>query len=281
MSAGVEERLPLLQLVILAIIQGLTEFLPVSSSAHLILVPALTGWRDQGLAIDVAMHLGTLGAVLLFFRKDVIAVTRGAALAIRGEWTPKGRLAFQIVAATMPVVIAGYVFRNEIAIDFRSPALIAAATGAFGVLLWLADRRAHRGCDNFFYLSQFLSWRVAMLIGLAQALALVPGVSRSGVTMTAALFLGLGRTEAARFSLLLSIPTTAAAGALSGFDLLRSGDAALQTDALIAGVFAFIAGLAAIWGLMSWLRRATFAPFVAYRLLLSAVLAALIFIGVM
>ena len=267
--------IPFLHLVVLAVVQGITEFLPISSSAHLILVPALTGWADQGLALDVAVHIGTLLAVCLYFRRDVATMAWGAVDALRGRGGPAARLALQVAAATVPVVIAGYLLQDRIESDWRSPALIMVTTALFGVLLWIADRRADRAEGTV----DGLTWRDAALIGAAQALALVPGVSRSGITMTMALMLGKRRPEAARFSLLLSIPTTAAAGFLGAMDLVGTQDAALRTDALIAGGLAFVSALAAITGLMAWLRRARFTPFVIYRLMLAGLLAAMLAIG--
>lgn len=263
------------QLALLAIVQGITEFLPISSSAHLILVPVFTGWADQGLAIDVAMHIGTLAAVILYFRRDVADLARGAGHTLQGRMTAHARLLWQVVLATVPVVIAGFAFKDVIEDDLRSPLIITVTTAVFGLLLWLADRQAGRAQGTV----AGLSWRDVLIIGLAQALALVPGVSRSGITMTAALFLGQKRPEAARFSLLLSIPTTAAAGTLAGADLVQTSNAALQADALIAGILAFFSALAAIGGLMAWLRRASFTPFVVYRLVLAALLAGLLAFG--
>lgn len=266
-----------LQLLVLALVQGITEFLPISSSAHLILVPALTGWEDQGLGIDVAMHIGTLLAVILYFREDFVRLLRGALDALRGRRTEDARLSLQVILATLPVVVAGFALRDVIAEDWRSPALIMVTTAVFGVALWLGDRRA----DGATRAVASLTWRDAAIIGLAQALALVPGVSRSGITMTAALFLGLKRPEAARFSLLLSIPTTAAAGLLGGLEVAQSGDAALQGDAVLAAALAFGSAWLAIAALMAWLKRATFTPFVIYRLALAALLAALLAAGVL
>ena len=265
------------QLLVLALVQGITEFLPISSSAHLILVPVVFDWKDQGLGIDVAVHIGTLLAVILYFRQDVGRLVRGALDALRGRITEDARLSLQVILATLPVVVAGFLLRDAIAGDWRSPALIMVTTAVFGVVLWLADRRA----DGAVRAVGSLTWRDAAIIGLAQALALVPGVSRSGITMTAALFLGLKRPEAARLSLLLSIPTTAAAGLLGGLEVARSGDAALQADALLAAVLAFGSALLAIWGLMAWLKRATFTPFVIYRLALAAMLGVLLAAGVL
>ena len=275
MTLDFQDGTPVLHLVVLAIVQGITEFLPISSSAHLILVPVFTGWADQGLALDVAMHIGTLLAVVLYFRRDVAMLLSGAVDIARRQSTPAARLALQIIAATVPVIVAGFLLKDRIESDWRSPVLIMVTTAGFGVLLWVADRRANRAEGSV----DGLTWRDVLLIGAAQALALVPGVSRSGITMTAALLLGQSRPEAARFSLLLSIPTTAAAGGLGAMDLAGTQDAALQTDALIAGGLAFLSALAAIAGLMAWLRRASFTPFIIYRLALAGVLAAMLATG--
>lgn len=269
------EDTPLVQLAVLAVVQGITEFLPISSSAHLILVPALTGWADQGLTLDVAMHVGTLIAVMLYFRRDVAALFLGAADMLRARPTARARLTLQIVAATLPVVAAGFMLKEHVETDWRSPALIAATTVGFGLLLWAADRRGDRASGGI----RDLAWQAALLIGLAQALALVPGVSRSGITITAALFLGLARTEAARFSLLLSIPTTAAAGALGLAELGAAPDASVIRDAVVGGGLALVSAYAAIAGMMAWLRRASLLPFVIYRLVLGAMLTALLVTG--
>jgi len=271
------DAMSLWQLIVLAVVQGVTEFLPISSSAHLILVPVFTGWADQGLAIDVARHVGTLGAVMLYFRADLWRLMSGAIDLVRGRATEARRLSLQILVATCPVVVAGFVLQDRIAADWRSPALIAMTTALFGVVLWLADRRG----DYIDGVVPQMSYWGALWIGLAQALALVPGVSRSGITITAALLLGLGRTEAARFSLLLSIPTTAAAGTLAGLDLYHAGNTALQVNALLAALLAFGSALGAIAGLMHWLRRASFTPFVIYRLLLAAALAMMLLFGML
>ncbi|OZB17789.1 MAG: undecaprenyl-diphosphatase [Hyphomonas sp. 34-62-18] len=270
------DGLSLLQIIILAIVQGVTEFLPISSSAHLILVPVLTGWQDQGLAIDVALHIGSLLAVMLYFRKDVKELTLGGLGALFGRRSPEGRLAWQLIAATVPVLLAGLLIRDEIGAGLRSPAVIAGTTIAFGVLLWVADRRAEGNSRTL----TGISWAIVIFIGLFQAIALIPGVSRSGITMTAGLFAGLSRTDAARFSLLLSIPTTAAAGALGGLEIARSGDAQLAGDAILAGLLAFAAAYAAIAWLMNFLKAATFTPFVIYRLVLGFLLIGLILGGV-
>lgn len=264
-----KDDISLLQIIILAIVQGITEFLPISSSAHLILVPAFAGWTDQGLALDVAMHIGSLLAVLIYFRHDVAEMAGGAFALLAGRPTAASRLALQIVMATLPVVVAGFIFKHEIETEWRSAELIMMTTAIFGILLWVADRKG----ANAEGMLPGLSWRDAALIGLAQALALVPGVSRSGITMTAALLLGQNRPEAARFSLLLSIPTTAAAGALGTYDLVTSGTSAMQSEALLGGGLAFASAWLSIAGLMAWLKHSSFTPFVIYRLALAAIIA--------
>jgi len=263
----------LLQLLVLALVQGVTEFLPISSSAHLILVPALTGWPDQGLKIDVALHVGTLAAVTCYFWRETCRMAGGGLSLLRGRLDGDARLLLLVVIGTLPVVIAGLLLRDLVAGDWRNPSLIAGTTIGFGLLLFLADRIGRRSATM-----EGLSWRHALLIGLAQCLALVPGTSRSGITMTAALLLGYQRTEAARFSLLLSIPTTAAAGALMGRELWHSGDLALQLDAVVSAAFAFVAAWLAIGGMMAWLRQSSFTPFVVYRLALGLFLLAWLYL---
>jgi undecaprenyl-diphosphatase len=257
-----------LNLLVLALVQGITEFLPISSSAHLILVPRLFGWQDQGLAIDVATHFGTLLAVMVYFRAEVGRLVTGGVNLLTGRADGDTRLLLQIIVATIPVVILGFALKGLVATEFRSPLLIAATTIGFGVLLFVADRRgdaAERGLGG-------MTYRDALLIGLFQALALIPGVSRSGITMTAALFLAFSRTEAARFSLLLSIPTIIAAALLGGIELWQSDNAALQADAVYVAALAFAAAYVAIWAMMAWLRRFSFTPFVLYRFVLGAFL---------
>lgn len=252
-----------LELIVLAIVQGITEFLPISSSGHLILLPALTGWSDQGLELDVAVHIGSLGAVIAYFWRDTWAMTKGAAGYLGGRRDEGARMAGLVILATIPVIIAGLAFKIFVGDALRSVAVVAWATIGFGVLLWLADQLGRREIAV-----GTMTTRHAVAVGLAQVLALIPGTSRSGITMTAARALGFERTEAARFSMLLSIPTTAAAGALISVDLWRSRDLALQLDAVIGAVFAFVAAYIALAGMMAWLRRATMTPFVIYRLIL-------------
>ena len=254
---------PFLHIVVLALVQGITEFLPISSSGHLILVPALTGWEDQGVVIDVATHVGTLVAVLIYFRRDVAAMAAGfLALAVR-RYDAGARLALLVVTATVPTVIAGAVL-HELGPDLvRSAAIIAWATLGFGILLGIADRVGATSGRT-----EDITFGGAVVFGLAQVLALIPGTSRSGITMTAGRFLGLGREAAARFSLLMAIPTILGAGTLAGWDLYQAGDVSLGLDALLAAILSCLAALAAIALMMRWLRRASFMPFVIYRVIL-------------
>ncbi|MEQ9814387.1 MAG: undecaprenyl-diphosphate phosphatase [Azospirillaceae bacterium] len=259
--------MPFLHLLVLALVQGITEFLPISSSAHLVLVPYLTGWADQGLVIDVAVHVGTLGAVLIYFWRDVLAVLVGLGRLATGRRTPGGRLALLLIVGTIPAVLAGFALHRYAPTLFRSAEVIAWATLVFGLLLWLADRAALQ-----IRRIEHLGWSDAIIIGLAQCLAFIPGASRSGITMTAGRFLGMERAEAARFSMLLSIPTILGAGLLATLDLAEAGDVTLGLDAAIAAGLAFVSALVAIALLMAWLRRAGFAPFVVYRIALAGLL---------
>ncbi|UHQ55178.1 MULTISPECIES: undecaprenyl-diphosphate phosphatase [Microbulbifer] len=255
------------QIVILALIQGLTEFLPISSSAHLILPKEVLGWPDQGLAFDVAVHFGSLSAVIFYFRHEVWALLRdGLGGLVKGEFTDDGRLAWLIVLATVPAGMTGLAFKGFIEHNLRSAAVIAAATIGFGILLWWADVRARRELT----LAQ-MDWKKALLIGVAQAVALIPGTSRSGITMTAGLMLGMKREAAARFSFLMSIPVIALSALLLTFDLLGEqsvpwGDIFL--GALLSGISAYLC----IHFFLQFISRIGMAPFAIYRLLLGAAL---------
>lgn len=260
-------------LVALALIQGVTEFLPISSSGHLALWPLLTGRPDQGVSMDVAVHVGTLAAVCLYFRRETGRLLAGLGDLARGRWrTEAARLFLLLALATLPAMAAGLALRLTGAVDaLRALAVIGWATLLGGLLLWLADRwgaqrRAGAG------------WGVrdALLMGLAQALALVPGTSRSGITMTAARLLGFRRAEAARLALLMAIPVTLAAGVLETVELVRTGAYALTGDLALGAALAFLAALAAIAVMMRMFRREwTMLPFVLYRLALGAGLLAL------
>ncbi len=261
------------QLIVLAIVQGITEFLPISSSGHLVLVPALTGWPDQGRVIDVAVHVGTLGAVVVYFRRDLVDMVRKPPVPSIGVDGPK-LLGF-VVLATIPVIaVGGLVYLSGIDEALRSVEVIAWTTLGFGALLYLADRYGLtiRRVED-------LTWGSALAIGVAQVLALVPGTSRAGITITMARVLGYERDEAARFSMLLSIPAILAAAALGAFELWRTGNVDLGIDALVAAVLAFGSAFVAISAMMSWLRRATYTPFVVYRLILGGVLLYLVYAG--
>lgn len=262
----------LFNLLLVAIVQGITEFLPISSSGHLILLPALTGLEDQGLAIDVAVHMGSLAAVLLYFRRDVAEAAAGSLRLVSGRAdTPGARLAALLALATLPVVLAGLALKLAgLTEALRSVALIGWTTLIFGLVLYWADQT---GPERW----QARDWRVrdALLMGLAQAVALIPGTSRSGITITAARFLGYTRTEAARLSMLMSIPTLAASGALIAAEVAVTGDAAAARDGAIAAAFAFLAALAALALMMRLLRSVSYTPYVLYRVALGLVLLAI------
>ncbi|MBM3584871.1 MAG: undecaprenyl-diphosphate phosphatase [Alphaproteobacteria bacterium] len=265
----------LLHILVLAVVQGITEFLPISSSGHLVLLPALTGWPDQGLMVDVAAHFGSLLATLVYFWRDIARLVVGFVRLVavdRGD--RDGRLALYIGIATVPAVAFGLVIKEIAPGGIRSVELIAWNAIGFGILLYLADRfgatlRAMRD----------LGLGGAFFIGCAQALALIPGTSRSGITMTAARFLGLGRFEAARFSFLLSVPAVAGASLLEGLELMEFDDMALAGDAALSAALTFVAALAAIAWLMRWLRSSSFTPFVIYRLILGTGLLVWVYAG--
>ena len=265
-----------LQAIILAFIQGLTEFLPISSSAHLILPAALFGWEDQGLAFDVAVHVGSLFAIILYFRKDIFSIAKAwfAGLAGRANSSAQqqeNRLAWLIILATVPAGLAGLIFDDFIADNLRSTAVIATTTILFGILLWYSDSRGERSVKL-----ENVNIKQAVIIGLSQAIALIPGTSRSGITMTAALLLGFTRDAAARFSFLLSVPLIAAAGLLKSKELLESGTAQQWELIGIASCVSFISAYACIHLFLSFLERIGFTPFVIYRLLLGLLLIGLL-----
>ena len=255
----------LLQIVVLALVQGITEFLPVSSSGHLILVPELTDWPDQGLLMDIAVHLGTLFAVLVYFWRDVWRMLIGVLrFFTQARITPDGRLAFYVMIATVPVIIVGYYLKQQgYTGALRSAQVIGWTTLGFGVLLYLSDRSGMtiRRIEH-------LTLVPALIIGFAQILALIPGTSRSGITITAARLLGFERPDAARFSMLLSIPVILGAGLLAGKDVADAEDLTLTFNVLLAAGLAFLSALTAIALMMNWLKHAGFTPFVIYRLLL-------------
>ncbi|MBE9555677.1 MAG: undecaprenyl-diphosphate phosphatase [Proteobacteria bacterium] len=257
----------LYHILVLAVVQGLTEFLPISSSGHLVLTSRVLGWDDQGVAIDIAVHVGTLLAVMIYFWRDVGRVMAGTLRLATFRSGPDARLAIMLLIATLPIVIVGFLAKDLVETVFRSVELIAWATIGFALLLWLADRLGmtvnrieHVGAVG------------ALLIGLSQVLALIPGTSRSGITMTAGRFLGMERAEAARFSMLLSIPTIIGAAVLKGVEVWQAGNVALGYDAAIAIGLSFVAGIASIAVLMRWLQTSSFGPFVIYRIALGILL---------
>ena len=264
--------MPFTQIFILAAIQGITEFLPISSSGHLILVPKLTGLADQGLMMDVAVHVGTLLAVMLYFWRDMFGMT-GALIRTfnqisnRRRFDPEYWLFLKLVLATLPVIAAGFLVNKYMGADLRTLEIVGWATLGFGILLFAADKM-----NMTVRRMEHISFSGAFLIGLMQVIALVPGTSRAGITMTAARFLGVERQDAARFSLLLSIPTIIGAGILKGYELYKTGDQVLLNDAVTVAGLSFLFALVAISLLMVWLRRASFTPFVIYRILLGGAL---------
>lgn len=262
----------LLEAIVLGLIQGASEFLPISSSGHLILLPKLFGWQDHSLAFDEALNTGTLLAVILYFRHELARITLAGLASLRRPTAlePEGRLAWQLAVATLPAAVAGLVAHDWIAGEARNPVLIACNLIGFGILLYLADRFGRRAREI-----ASLSWADVLLIGLAQALALVPGTSRSGVTMTMALVLGFTRPEAARFSFLLSVPVGLLVAAHDALALAQGGVAATDLPALgVAVAASALSGFVVIGWLLAWLRRQSMAVFTAYRVVLGIVILA-------
>ncbi|WP_292288999.1 undecaprenyl-diphosphate phosphatase [Marivita sp.] len=262
----------LTHLLILALIQGVTEFLPISSSGHLILLPNLTGLTDQGLVLDVAVHVGTLVAVILYFWSDVKLVTFGLGRLAKGRVDTQGAFwALCLIVATIPVVALGLVLKLSGLSDLlRSTAVIGWMMLVFGVVLYWADQTGPtvKRATNW-------SLRDAVIMGLWQALALVPGTSRSGITITAGRHLGYDRESAARLAMLMSIPTILASGALLSVEVARVTDMAIVKDAAIAALFAFLAALAALKLMFKLLKSVSFTPYVIYRIVVGVVLLAI------
>ncbi len=257
--------MPLLHLLLVAIIQGITEFLPVSSSGHLVLLPNLTGLQDQGQVVDVAVHVGTLAAVILYFRADASMALRGLASLARGHLDgPGANLALCLTVATVPVVVIGAVLAMTGLDDgMRSITVIGWTTLIFGLVLYLSDRT---GLED--RTAERWSIRDSIVMGLWQAAALIPGTSRSGITISAARFMGYGRQDAARLAMLMSIPAILASGVYKGAELVFLGDPGLARDGIIAAVFAFLTALASLRVMMRMLLRVSFTPYVVYRVFL-------------
>ncbi|WP_208348177.1 undecaprenyl-diphosphate phosphatase [Pseudaestuariivita rosea] len=259
----------LFHIFLVAIIQGLTEFLPISSSGHLILLPNLTGLEDQGQTIDAAVHIGTLFAVILYFWRDVKVAIGGLPRLVRGRAdTPGAKLAFLLLIATIPVIIFGFILHIADLTDMlRSTAVIGWTMLVFGIILYWADQKGPTT-----KIAQDWSLKDAVIMGLWQAIALIPGTSRSGATITGARALGYNREDAARIAMLMSIPTIIASGVLLSIDVIRDANAALALDSVIAAVFAFLSALLALSLMMRLLRSVSFTPYVIYRVILGIIL---------
>ena len=258
-----------LQIIVLSIIQGITEFLPISSSGHLVLPGLLTDWPDQGLAFDVGVHFGSLLAVIIYFRNTLLSIGNDFLhFPSTRAYTEQMDYGIKLAAATLPVAVAGFLLKDFIEAELRTLAVIATTTILFGLALWWADQRNGSKED--------ISWLAALAIGLAQVLALIPGTSRSGITITAALFLGLSRTSAARFSFLLAVPTIAGAQLLLTIDLLELG-IGNWTEVIAGGLLAGITAYLCIHYFIALVDRTGMLPYVIYRLILGCVLFAFLF----
>jgi undecaprenyl-diphosphatase len=271
------------QAIVLGLTQGASEFAPISSSGHLILVPWLFGWpllggdTDLNKTFDVALHMGTLVGALVYFRRDVITYIAAFARTVskRRIETADERIAWALAIGTIPGVIVGAALESQIQDSLGEPWLIAVMLALFGVVLFVVDRRARSDRDL-----QSIGVRTGLALGIAQALALQPGVSRSGITMTAARAIGLNREAAARFSFLLSLPIIAGAGAYKGLDLIQTGFQGYAAQFLWGSISSGVSGFLVIWGLLTYLRRHDFGVFMWFRLALAALALGLIAAGV-
>lgn len=259
-----------LHIIILGLIQGLTEFLPISSSAHLVLPTLLFGWPDQGLAFDVGVHFGTLIAVVMYFRQELLSMA-GAVLAypLQRQYSEDIDLVLKLALATLPVVVVGFVAKDYVEDNLRTIPVIAVATVIFGLLLWFADRKSSENMT--------INWGQALFIGAMQVLALIPGTSRSGITITAALLIGLSRVGAARFSFLLAIPAIAGAQLLLTLDLVSAQAQQPWIDLLSGSVIAGISAYLCIHYFIALVERTGMVPYVIYRLVLGAALLAMFY----
>ena len=260
-----------IQIILLAIIQGLTEFLPISSSAHLILLSEILGWNDQGLIFDISLHFGTLLAVVFYFKNDIFQMFNYSYFKDFRTLinSPLGIISI----ATLPIVIIGGLFSGFIEENLRSPFVISLATVFFGVLLYFSDRKAHLGLEK-----KVMTVSLGLMIGLSQILAVIPGTSRSGITITAALFLGFSRTEAARFSFLLSIPVIIAANILGIYEYSQIKNMIFDYSDLFLGIgFSFVIAYLTIKWFISFVERIGMLPFVIYRLFLGVIIFLTIF----
>ena len=271
MQANITPSIDSIQAVYLALIQGITEFLPISSSAHLAMLPLLTSWPDQGLAFDCVVHLGSLTAVIIYFRSDITRMASGFRHTIEQRSIiadRDGYMAWLIGFATIPVGLFGLAFKDMIETDFRSLPVIGVASIVFGLLLWLADSE-----DKCTKNDKAWTFRDAMIVGLAQAIALIPGTSRSGITMTAALMMGYRRDAAARFSFLLSIPVIVLAGSLKIKDWINQPDQAAGIPELLIGYsLSAVSAYVCIHFFLKYLEKVGMGPYVIYRVLLGIIL---------
>ncbi len=260
-----------IQAIALAVLQGLTEFLPVSSSAHLILLPVLAGWEDQGLAFDVAVHVGTLTAVVAYYRKDIFKIVSawGKSLAGKG-FTEDAKLAWYVILGTIPVGLVGISLPDSAELALRSPLVIAGSTIFFALVLWYAEKKAREVRSTITLVD-------AIIIGLFQAIAIIPGTSRSGITITAGLLTGLKRTQAARFSFLLSVPVISLAGMLKGKELYELGESVPWGLMALGAVLSAIVAYLSISWFLKLLDKVGMMPFVYYRLVLGIFLFAVFF----
>ncbi|GJM14193.1 MAG: undecaprenyl-diphosphatase [Pseudohongiella sp.] len=263
------QQLDFIQVTFLAVLQGATEFLPISSSGHLILPSLLFAWSDQGLTFDVAVHVGTLFAVLVYFRQDCMRLILALSQSLfKSQHSEESKLAYMLIAATIPAGLSGLLFASQVELYGRSLLLIGTTSIAFGLLLYVSDRMGskQRSLKN-------MDWKTALIIGFAQILALLPGTSRSGITMTAALFSNLERAAAARFSFLLAIPIIAASGLLRAAELLSAGAESVQWMVLLYAIVVSAAvAYLCIHYFLQLIERVGFLPFVIYRVLLGSVL---------
>jgi undecaprenyl-diphosphatase len=267
--------MPLYQVVVLAIIQALTEFLPISSSAHLTLAPWLFGWKDPGLIFDIALHFGTLAAIIIYFFRDWVQIIgQGLGLSAGSDPQPKQNraLLWLLAVASIPIGIVGFLFNKQAETTWRNPYLIGAMLIVIGILMWIAERR---GAGNK-PMGQ-INWGDGLAIGIAQALSVVPGTSRSGITITVGLFRGLTRETAARFSFLLSAPAIAAAALKGYWDIHKHGGIAadMKTPFLVGIMISAIGGAVVIAFFLRYLRRSSLMPFVYYRIIFGIIVIAL------
>jgi len=265
----------LVQIVVLALIQGITEYLPVSSTGHLILVPAFTGWPDQGFVTDMITNLGTLAATTIYFWRDVLSMIEGFFDVIRRRKSQPAQLFLNVLIGTIPILIVGIAIKKLGLVEhLRSPMIVAINSIVFGILLYAADMFGRMRNTI-----RELNWKSALIIGLFQCLALNPGTSRSGITITGGRFLGFFRPEAARISFLLAIPANLASSVLVLGSAVKAGET-IHMDQILCGVLTFFIGLGTIHFLMNMIRTKSFLPFVVYRVILGSAILGLLYAGV-